>query len=143
MIKKLISTTDRLLEIKKLPKDSLNWTYSQLEKAFLQAEFVKQKLDVWMFAPCDEKGNILKEPYMVFADDNEECEDYIKLFCEAKQRVLFEGFKITDKGNFYFIEKDNSSLFFRALKNTTKATIEDILFFDPELTETAIKQIGY
>ena len=73
------------------------------------AKFLKQTLKLEMFVPCDENGNVLEEPQMrpernSFDEedmdyDAQELYDYIK----AKEKVLFEGFKIYDyKLNVFF-----------------------------------------
>lgn len=69
------------------------------------AKFLKQPLQLGMFVPCDEKGNVLVEPkrYAEWLDQSidasEETDLCIQcaLYHEAKDRVLFEGFELKDK----------------------------------------------
>lgn len=103
------------------------------------ANFFKKPLELWMFVPCDEKGNVMKEPYMVFTDDNEECDDYIKLFYEAKERCLFEinSFE-EDSENYWYFGLDEFSLI--GVEKTE--IIESLATYSLTLTKTALKQIG-
>ena len=77
--------------------------FNSLEK---YAKFLKQPLKLEMFVPCDEDGDILEEP-----EDYEqrlpnmmtEYNDEIYRYKQAKEKVLFEGFKIYDyKLNIFF-----------------------------------------
>lgn len=109
------------------------------------AQFLKQPLALWMFIPCDEDGNVLEEPDTTKWTNLYEANGEIKFrdckYQQAKDRVLFEELKITDKGNFFFIEDPESGIYLRTLKNTEK-TVEFLLpNLKPTLTETAIKQI--
>jgi len=143
---KLVPMTDFVIEqmyIDNFDEDTLKIIYNY-------AKFLKQKIELWMFFPCKLVEGIwvlLEEP-----KENDLCGSFLdmqtgfhdeKEYQEAKERCLFEGFKIIDKGNFYFIEKKDSLLWYRLLKKNSKATIEDLLkFSNVELTPTARIQIG-
>ena len=83
--------------------------FNSLEK---YAKFLKQPLKLEMFVPCDEDGNVLGEPEIYsqwvcenFNDEleNEERINQCKDYHQAKEKVLFEGFKIYDyKLNVFF-----------------------------------------
>ena len=81
------------------------------------SKFLKQPLELWMFVPCDDNGNVLKEPII---------NDSIKIWTyqQAKERCLFEGFENIEKIAIKF------------------KTIEDVIFLHPTLTKTAIKHLG-
>ena len=81
-MKNLILMTDFVLEQYEL---SRNPTIFE-ERAFKYASFLKQPLELWMFVPCDEEGNVLKQCSEICAC---ECNKII-LFREAKKRCLFE-----------------------------------------------------
>lgn len=101
-----------------------------LAQIFLYAKFLKQPLELWMFVPFDDEGNVLEEP-----EENDLNGSFLKMQINydkevkweiAKERCLFEGFeesKVKDIMKF----ADN---------------IEDISKFNLQLTETAIKQLG-
>lgn len=114
------------------------------EKKFISnvsnyANFLKQPLELEMFVPVDEEGNVFEEPIETVGG----VELYSEKYQKAKEKVLFEGFEIRDKGNFYFIEQKRSCLYYRVLKNNSKAKIEKLLVFNEvTLTESAIKQLG-
>ena len=80
-------------------ENALSWIYNY-------TTFLKQPLKLEMFVPCDDEGNILEEP-----EDYEqrlpnmmtEYNDEIYRYKQAKEKVLFEGFKIYDyKLNIFF-----------------------------------------
>ena len=130
-------------------QNHINETYTLF---FKYCNFLKQPLQLGFFVPCDENGNVL-EPLKgcclgldcgcmgmpVNVGSTEEMNEVL----EAESKVLFKGFEIRDKGNFYFVERKESTLFRRVLNKNTKSTIEDLLIWgNVELAETAIKQIG-
>ena len=71
------------------------------------AKFLKQPLKLEMFVPCDEDGNVLEEPKI---EEEYVDEHTTQIFAQyqydldkAKEKVLFEGFKIYDyKLNVFF-----------------------------------------
>ena len=101
------------------------------------ANFLSQKLELWMFVPCDENGNVLeyKEPY----------EDGTNIqYQQAKDRVLFEGFEVEiDKHERIFLNNEKSQTVFIGLGWTFEnENIESLIEYKPTLTATALKQIG-
>lgn len=94
---KLISMTDYVLE----QKDKvLNSELGII--AYNYAQFLKQPLELWMFVPCDENGNVLEEPKgekcCGGAVDHCGCNGFLQydeesIYCyqQAKERVLFEA----------------------------------------------------
>jgi len=84
------------------------------------ADFLKQPLELWMFVPCDEDGDVLEEikPYQ---------DNYFK-YQKAKERCLFEVFF------------DLIALRYHISRGRT---VEYFAQFDSlQLTPTALKQIG-
>ncbi len=145
---KLKSLTDYVLELEK------NWNYEStglqnsirkykdcLFQIHNYASFLKQKIKLEMFVPCDEKGNVLKEPYEVYDDETEEFIDYIVDFHEAKNKVLFEDFyvKKDDDGILCLFHK-NYEWYIAVVKpnfvwgRTNEFTIEDIVNYNPKLS---------
>jgi hypothetical protein len=136
---KLISITDYVLNsIEKVGYGKSQVEFVATVRAY--ANFLKQPLNLGMFIPCDENGNVVEYPDHNY--NSMEYMDEFDVYNEAKNRVLFEGFEIRNKNNFYFIEKKESSVYFRILKNTTK-TIEDLIpvWLEVLLTQSAIKQL--
>ena len=134
-MKKLISMTDFVLE---QIQNSKYEEFHQVNETFVNkvcayANFLKQPLELWMFVPCDEDGNVLEEPQLktIRNSFDEIVEDYdydeCEVYRQAKDKVLFVGFSVQDKGNFYFIEKEKSCIYTRVLKNKSKLRIEDLL----------------
>ena len=126
-------------------ENALSWIYNY-------ATFLKQPLKLEMFVPCDEDGDILEEP-----EDYEqrlpnmmtEYNDEIYRYEQAKEKVLFEGFKIYDyKLNvFFYLGRKKTLSYDKKRKDFITIgflpeTVEDLIHIQPILTESAIKQIG-
>ena len=108
------------------------------------AQFLKQPLNLGMFVPCDEDGDVLEKP-----EDYEnrlpnmmtEYNDEVYRYKQAKEKVLFKGFKIN--GNYIYYGHFMVCL----ISEIELYTVESLLnHFIPEteevqLTESAIKQI--
>ncbi|MGV0828316.1 hypothetical protein ACTS9C_05385 [Empedobacter brevis] len=117
------------------------------------AKFLKQNLNLGMFVPTDEEGNVLEEPDASNWDIwKGEFEKRKQIYQQAKERVLFEGFEIKVsnitnnlQNDFLIISETNEIIghenkdqwFFNPYKK-----VEDLINYDLTLTETAIKQIG-
>lgn len=98
---KLISMTNFVentkLEVSKVKETDSKVLYaSYLSDIFNYADFLKQPLTLGMFVPCDEKGNIINEPYNDGIND-QYYNSAIDAYNEAKSRVLFEGFEFESK----------------------------------------------
>ena len=148
---KLISMTDFVLENAKQPYVE-GTKYIDLVN---YAKFLKQPLKLEMFIPCDEEGDILEVPTNYenrLLNMMTEYNDEVYTYNQAKEKVLFESFKLVR-----FIEKENPCYvvsngeneitFHIGLYNFSKGvkfaiTIEDLIPIHPILTENAVKQIG-
>lgn len=126
---KLIGMTDFVLEQNKILNKYINYDKGGLfEIIIYYANFLKQPLELWMFVPCDENGNVLEEK-MIFASDDK---DYIfeskkfDKYLQAKERCFF----VWQDG---FDYKGICEMF---------TDLEDIIDFEFELTKTAKKLIG-
>jgi len=119
--------------------------YRKLRNAY--DAFLKQPLTLGMFVPCDLDGNVLEEPekwanfleYSSVKVPNLKPELYD--YAKAKERVLFDGFKICNRiesvkcvenGDFHFSYES-------AIKNGE--TVESLVKYNLTLTESAIKEI--
>ena len=139
---RLISMTSFVLENAKQPyvegtkyKDLVNY-----------AKFLKQPLKLEMFVPCDEEGDILEEPTNYekrLLNMMTEYNDEVYTYYQAKVKVLFEGIEFRTNGgvNFLTIKEDTFAFhdFNIKFKNLT---IEDLIQYNLQHTENAVKQIG-
>lgn len=117
--------------------------------------FLKQPLQLGFFVPCDENGNVL-DPSDVFKS----CEKGF-LYGKAKERVLFKDsvfyekkphfqtkrilIMLNNKPDFRIYNQFNYSdgrIEKQYFPNNENLTIEDLVNFKLELTDSAIKQIG-
>lgn len=113
------------------------------KKVVSYAQFLKQPLILGMFVPCSDKGDVLEKPksILIYQMQCGECsEDEMRInreYLEAKERVLFEGFKLcTRDKNTLCVEND-----FHLILNHQK-NIEDIVKYNITLTKSAIKKLG-
>jgi len=156
---KLISMTDYVEWIKfKNPEefasdDLHDGVRGKFNRICLYAKFLKQPLTLGMFVPCDEERNVLEEPDRPPSSLHLKMyESELNQYQQAKERVLFEGFKMfawnhskdtpfmigLDKsfGCVYWLHEDGWSLS-KGIK-----TVEDLILYQPTLTKSAIKQLG-
>jgi hypothetical protein len=129
---KLISMTDFVLEQEQptyLEKEEFEDVFYKIHN---YAKFLKQPLELRMFVPTDENGNVLEKPNAGMFGYDHVYNNYNK----AQERVLFEGFKV--KGDFWL---SNGELYIDEEFCENK-TIEDLIDFDVTLTLTALKQLG-
>ena len=108
------------------------------------ANFLKQPLNLGMFVPCDEDGDILEEPKnyeQQLLNMMTEYNDEVYRYKQAKEKVLFEGFHIEGNKLCY------SDFYFGIIDNISNSKVENLLSELPEnempkLMLSAIKQIG-
>ena len=124
--------------------------FNSLEK---YAKFLKQPLKLEMFVPCDEEGNILEEP-KIENYTQEELEhsvmgcDYLD-YNKAKEKVLFEDFKIYDYklNTFFYLSKKKILSYDKKRKDFITIgflpeTIEDLInIYSFKLTKYALNTI--
>jgi hypothetical protein len=154
---KLIPMTDFVLE----QWDGVFEIYPFKEmcvKCYDYANFLKQTLELWMFIPCDEEGNVLEEPKFHYTEQalrqlrgydleialtvNKKVSEYQ----QAKERCLFDGFTFhkTDRNNPDFWLVRNSFLKIHDYELELQSRTIEILANRInliELTPTAIKQL--
>ena len=106
---KLISTTDFVLEQKEHIKEADKLSFFEIQtkinefydKVVHHATQMKRPLEKGMFVPCDEEGNVLKEPKESNYNLGDIHAGYFKLdvdkYQQAKERILFKGFYPTDE----------------------------------------------
>lgn len=120
-------------------------------KTFSYAQFLKQPLKLEMFVPCDDEGNVLENKSCPVncdqGDFHEEgkcfkngCVQEAREYKRAKEKVLF-------KGNWEHHRDDKYSFMHwcsyghKSIKMHNCKSIEDLVKYDLELTENAIKQL--
>ena len=118
-MKNLISMTDYIIQQHEQCISSTGRTYNY-------AKFLKQPLELWMFIPCDEDGNVLQVPIFKNTLNSDKHHSLWEEYRQAKERCLFEELS----------EKD-AKFVLHANEN-----IEDLIEFNLQLTQTAIKQLG-
>jgi len=160
---KLLSMTDYVLKQFKdnlhteaktgLVRDAVLFQY-----CIKYANFLKTPLELGMFVPCDEDGNIIKPPSMDIASVYGN-----KPYQQAKERVIFEGFEVTDVDSYgcvffrigeYRWHKGKANLNHPLHKDREKedlitcfdgsdlTTIEDLIKQELTLTEAKAKSLG-
>ena len=142
---KLIPMTDFVLEIEKSSYTQtekyriIEWENKcqAFDKIINYTNFLKQPLKLEMFVPCDEKGKVIEllhdlnymtSRWSYYGND-------VIQYRKAKEKVLFEGFEIF-KGTIYMC-----SVPMLKVKDLYQTTIEDLIYYEPILTENAVKQI--
>jgi hypothetical protein len=155
MITHLISTTEFVKLISNVTFDrngnvnnfynilntTLNYEEWCYRKIVNYAKFISQKPELWMFIPCDEEGNILKEPKINTnrANGFDVDDFYLEQYQKAQSKVLFKGWVYNQERKMIRDIKDTCG-FILPWDNT----IEELMNrnFELKLTETALKQIG-
>lgn len=132
---KLISMTDFVLE----EGNPSNTDEQFTNKVMAYANFIKQPLELWMFVPCDEDGNVLEESGMfkLLGDIDGDLEQ--QKHQQAKERCLFEGFECQKQGKEILVTFDKNPVWVNW--NNSKI-IENLVYLKPQLTQTTIKQLG-
>ena len=128
--------------------------YKYYDKVFNYATFLKQPLQLGFFVPCDENGNVLEEPQI---KEEEIDEHTTQIFAQyqydldkAKEKVLFEGFKIYDyKLNvFFYLGRRKTLSYDKKRKDFITIgllleTVEDLINISSQikLSQTALNSI--
>lgn len=123
-----------------------------VKKVVNYAYFLKQPLKLEMFFPFDNDGNFLEEPNDYFYEGTES--DYSKKYKQSLSKVLFKGFVIengyiqANRDILYLSNQDGLGI---ASKNESHdkffiwdvgfKTIEDLIPYNIQLTDVAIKHI--
>jgi hypothetical protein len=131
---RLISMTDFVIEQIKLKSKY------KIEKIDNYAFFLKKHLELWMFVPCNDKGNMLK---IIPFNEHKQGSDFEFLqhhyYDKAKERCLFNGL-VYDEEMELMKNKNGLTIFYTP--TISRFNIEDIVKYSLELTTTAIKKIG-
>jgi len=159
-MKKLISMTDYIedqeIEIPKLPE---RLKVSEMDRIFVQrvilySRFLKQPLTLGMFIPCDLEGNVLIEPKGInYGVNVEGFRQDLHQYQQAKERVLFEGFEVTESTDehirikktelsiIFFIKIGKISFYDIFSDSHDIETIEDLVKYNLTLSENAQKSL--
>jgi len=126
---------------------SINLTAKQRNNIERYANFLSQKLELWMFVACDENGNVLEEPKYP-------CHD--SLYTEydlALSKVIFEGFEYIEaynensEGELRSSDKKCRIIHYKGkIKGIVWGgdinTIEDLLKYNLDIKESIAKELG-
>jgi hypothetical protein len=129
---KLISMTEFVLD----QGNPSNTDFQFADKVMSYANFLKQPLELWMFVPCDEEGNVLEEPRPQDGDDgNWNYQARFNQYQQAKERCLF----FSQHGENEIFDPCLAKVFLDEFYNIEQLSNE---IRNIKLTKTAIKQIG-
>lgn len=136
-MKNLIPLSDFVLEQRKKTTSETDYA-KPLKLIFNYAEFLKQPLNLEMFVPCDEKGNV------IFFNGGIPSKKKYDEYQEAKEKVLFEGFevsgnKITDGVNDVYYMGSCGKYKKHCLMDDN---VEYLVNWNLTLTPSALKKIG-
>ena len=139
-MKNLVSMIDFVLE-QDQEFDKGNVGFKELTNNVCNyAKFLKKKLELCMFVPCDKDGYVLEKPN--FIDRKEYLEYY-----QAKERCLFDVECVDiSSGSFNGFQFKGESLKMVEYNINTKRffygcnIIEDLIDYELVLTETSLKQ---
>ena len=143
---KLISMQDFVLE--SISKFNTYESEDNLNSIVKYANFLKQPLTLGMFVPCDEDGNVLEEPsnyqlYELGVAPNDEQIKECGAYEKAKEKILFEGIEFITNGGVNFLTINEDTFAFHDFNIKFKnLTVEFLVQYNLQLTESAIKQIG-
>ncbi len=142
---KLISMTDFVLEqAEKCSIHDRSGHFHILMRDY--ANFLKQRLELWMFVPCDKEGRVIKclENIVEYYVEGEQGKYFLQdeQYKKAKERVLFENIKTV-----HLDQADDYEVTVELIKGygfeiDLNGTVEEVIFAALELTPTALKQIG-
>jgi len=150
----LISMTDFVLKTVQTPNvnEAICWeqTEQRLNQIYQYSLFLKQKLEPWMFVPCDNDGNILN--YQDIKQSVIDGTENWSLWENAKERVLFDGFEwnvakfcdepmIEIESEYGYLVYDCQDGTFQNENEVFFESIEDIIF-KLKLTDAAKKRIN-
>lgn len=134
---KLISMVDFVL----LQNKENRAAYKTLHIINIYAKFINQPLELGMFV-CEIPEPEIQGGYSTDGDFvGGYCDEWIKSYEEAKERVLFEGFEICNRNERKdCIVFDDEHILIKWLENKT---IEDLVKYNLTLTQSITKKLGY
>lgn len=155
------------LQKRPIPSSDLNEAdyyyqeYEVLEKICKYANFLSQKLELWMFVACDENGNVLNQPLnygaWVRKDLNVSYDlDLSKYeqFKTALSKTIFEGFEwntaefcdepmleLEDKnGNYLLYDCEDKN--FQDSSDNFISKVEQLIPYNLDIKESVAKELG-
>lgn len=154
---KLISMVEYVSMLAKLFREwkegnaiTLERVFEDLRKIELYCEFLKQKLTLGMFVPCDSEGNVLKKKEPKDFGYNEESttskswkayEKYDLEYQQAQERVLFKGNWKHSRDDRYINMNWVESEKLQVIPLHSVKTIEDLIQYNIKITPNSIKQL--
>lgn len=145
----LISMTNFVIEQRKRILRKIDYKeklglYANIIYAY--ANFLKQPLELWMFVPCLFNGghNVVMEEPTIYSNDEYDTIE-VQLYNEAKNKCLFNGFKIEFSSNTTNILSCNGKKYAYSVNNKFQfygniKLIEELVGNEIWLTQTAIKK---
>lgn len=133
---KLISMVDFVLEQAKIHKGSRKGLEDYSMTVIQYAKFLKQPLELWMFVPCDDLGNVIKEPKPFDCHSLVEFQKRRNQYQKAKERCLFESSFIDYADGVVWDREGGLGI------PLEEMNVESLVSLNINLTPTAIKQLG-
>ena len=125
-------------------KTFINEALISLENIRNYTNFLKQPLKLEMFVPCDEDGNVISKFYS--EKENTKNLTFSQLSNQyqiAETKVLFKGIEFEIIGGVNFLKINEDTFAFHDFNIKFKnLTVEFLVQYNLQLTESAIKQIG-
>jgi len=111
------------------------FSYNHLIRIEDYANFLKKPLELSMFVPVGEDGNVLKEPTFDCYMQPKEMDRQYSVYKDAKDKVIFKGFELISINNEISIAKNISKDLYIGLgfKNGAHKIIEDLTNLGLEL----------
>jgi hypothetical protein len=134
---KLISMTDFVLSGKWDKASSEPYSKENLDRITKYANFLKRPLELGMFIPCDEDGNLLEEPYNMDYPSLASRQRAVTQYQKAKDLCLFECDFLRLQSTYGCL--DNGRLPKIIIDKFTTETIEDLIPYNLTLTDKALK----
>ena len=131
-MKQLIKMSDYVLDKQRFKEDSDIAIFNVTN----YANFLNQPLELGMFVPCDDNGNVLED--IIGNGMIHNYSEKVKQYEQAKDKVLFDGFDIYSNGDLHnaFVTFESSRLEIMNVENLI--TDFQYSFY---LTPNAIKRI--
>lgn len=143
MITHLISTTEFVKLVYKQYWFNNITNEKALEIVANYANFISQKPELWMFVPCDEDGEVIPElKYTGYKEGDIYWLRHKEILEKAQSKILFKDLFLQDNNFYKWVDDTNIYLPITVQDILEANSIEELIFDELELTETALKQIG-
>jgi len=114
-------------------------SYSVVKELSKIANFLSQKLELYMIIACDENGNFLEEPNKTYYLHSQFAyEKALEEYQTALSKVIFEGCGLMDD---WCLQFPDGTLFCN-IEELHKYTIEDLIPYNLDIKESVAQELG-